>query len=111
MSPILCCLTDNNKLIFWDLGTYSKIQVRHLQSNVKYDLRQNLPFLVKNDGNLKIEEFKEMNVIEKIEFKACFISWPRKMMFLGMKGAKLGSIDLESFNILNQRLFIGKRSY
>lgn len=109
ISPILCCLTDNNKLIFWDLGTYSKIQVRHLPGNYKYDLRQNLPLLLKNDGNLKIVEFKELNVIEKIEFKACAISWPRKMMFLGMKGAKLGSIDIESFNILNQAIFQGKK--
>lgn len=109
ISPILCCLTDNNKLIFWDLGTYSKIQIRHLPSNVKYDLRQNLPLLLKNDGNLKIVEFKELNVIEKIEFKVCCISWKRKMMFIGMKSAKLGSIDLESFNILNQTLFPGKK--
>ena len=100
-------MTSNHKLIFWDLGTYSKIGVKPLPSNTNYNLRQKLPMLIKNDGVLHIMEFKELNVVEQIEFNACVLSHKRRLIFIGMKNGKLGSIDLESFNILNQTTFEG----
>ncbi|TAF36231.1 MAG: hypothetical protein EAZ66_07705 [Alphaproteobacteria bacterium] len=104
-SPILACLTDTNKIIFWDLTTYTKIAVKILEQNGNYQLIPNMPVLVKNDGTMKLTEFKELDVIEKIELTACEFSWERKVMFLGMKGAKLGSTDLRNFNIIKQKKF------
>lgn len=54
---------------------------------------------------MKLMQFKELDVIEKIELTACKFSWSRKIMFLAMRGAKLGSTDIRSFNIITQKTY------
>ena len=105
ISPILACLTNNNKIIFWDLSTYNKISIKILDPNGNFQMTQKIPLLIKNDGTMKMMEFKELDVIEKIELTACKFSWQRKIMFLAMKGAKLGATDIRSFNIVTQKTF------
>ena len=93
-------MTDKNKLIFWDIGTFTKISNKNLEANGNYQIAENIPLLMKNDGYLKITEFKELDVIEKIDLTACTVCWERKIMFLGMKGQKLGSSDMRNFKII-----------
>lgn len=68
-------------------------------------MTQKIPLLIKNDGSMKLMEFKELDVIEKIELTACKCSWQLKILFLAMKGAKLGSTDMRSFNIIHQKTY------
>jgi len=100
--PILACLTDTNKLIFWDLGTYSKIQVRNFPENLRVFLVNTQPILVRAEGTLKLIEFKEQNIIETVTVTASYTSFRNNLLYIGMV-TKLCSLNMSNFNMITQK--------
>lgn len=101
---MLAIITDANSVAFFDLATNSKIHSRKFSDNTPGFLLPSSPYLMLMGSCMEVLEFRENNVMQKVNVTASNTSTKNQELYIGMAN-KLAVLSLDNFSLLRQKNF------
>ena len=103
-SSMLAIVTTANAIAFFDLTTNTKIQTKKFPSNTPAILLPSSPYLLLMGSKIEALEFRENNIIKRIEVSAVAVSIKNNELYLAMQN-KLAVLALDNFSLIRQKIF------
>lgn len=103
-SPMLAIATTANTVAFFDLTTNTKIQTKKFPSNTPIFLLPCSAYLIVMASKIDVLEFRENNIIKRIEVSSVAVSVKNNEVYLAMQN-KLAVMALDNFSLIRQKIF------